>query len=409
LRAVPTEEGVEAAIVINVGASDATYFRASDDVVESIRIPLQVGANRWKIADSGHWAVAWSGSDEPGLDPTDGRQEISLVDLRGEEPLSRRLSVGYRPESIHFDSAENTLIVVSRLGVSLIDLESEELTWVAVSESAGLEVLVTKEGAHALVRREGSPIVQIMALDQDASTVELELPGEVTDLDLVVGGRVVAVCRDASTVTTFKLEDVLNDPSMIDTVLIQGAAVGSAEVTQGGDRIVLYTNAFDSALITIVNLSAGDDYLAYRTLDTQTPVQYVRMSPDGRHAISVGTGAAGVTGSAFSVISLVELRFARVFGTQSPILQVALGDEYGVVTASMASGVHEVHLVSFEGLHVETLSLASAPLSVGLLPDLGVGFSAQSHAEGRITFFDLENASARTLTGFELSSEIVEQ
>jgi hypothetical protein len=162
-------------------------------------------------------------------------------------------------------------------------------------------------------------------------------------------------------------------------------------------------------LVTIVNLAAGDDYLSYRTLDTQTPVQYLRMSPDGRQAISVGTGAAGVSGSAFSVLSLFELRFSRVFGTQSPVLQMALGDEYGIVTASMPGGAHELHIVSFEGLHVEALSLASAPLSAGLLPDLGVGFSAQNHAEGRITFFELEDASARTLTGFELSSEIVEE
>jgi hypothetical protein len=205
------------------------------------------------------------------------------------------------------------------------------------------------------------------------------------------------------------VDEVLSDPEALDIVLIEGAPIGSAEVTKDGRVAVLYTNAFDSALATIVNLERGEGYLSYRTLDTQTPISYVRISPDGKNAISVGKVSDGVSSGAFALLSLDEERFARVFGTSSPIVHVQLGDEAAVVTASIPGGVHEAHLVNLEGLYIETIPLSSAPLSAGFISELGLGFAAQNHPEGRVTFFELGDADPRTLTGFELSSEIVEE
>jgi hypothetical protein len=41
------------------------------------------------------------------------------------------------------------------------------------------------------------------------------------------------------------------------------------------------------------------------------------------------------------------------------------------------------------------------------MPDVGVGFVAQQHPEGRITFIDLVSGEPRTITGFELGSKVV--
>jgi hypothetical protein len=38
----------------------------------------------------------------------------------------------------------------------------------------------------------------------------------------------------------------------------------------------------------------------------------------------------------------------------------------------------------------------------------GRGYVAQKHPEGRITFVTLESGEARTLTGFELGSRVVD-
>jgi hypothetical protein len=41
------------------------------------------------------------------------------------------------------------------------------------------------------------------------------------------------------------------------------------------------------------------------------------------------------------------------------------------------------------------------------MPDVGKGFVAQSHPEGRITFIDLVSGEPRTITGFELGAKVV--
>ena len=38
----------------------------------------------------------------------------------------------------------------------------------------------------------------------------------------------------------------------------------------------------------------------------------------------------------------------------------------------------------------------------------GVGYVAQQHPEGRITFIDLETGAPETLTGFELADRVVD-
>ena len=47
-------------------------------------------------------------------------------------------------------------------------------------------------------------------------------------------------------------------------------------------------------------------------------------------------------------------------------------------------------------------------MASGIVVDAGVAYVAQEHPEGRITFLDLEDARARTLTGFELGVKVVD-
>ncbi len=63
-------------------------------------------------------------------------------------------------------------------------------------------------------------------------------------------------------------------------------------------------------------------------------------------------------------------------------------------------------------LHTE-LTLRSLPSFVGVLPDLDPGdgdsppaWISQQHELGRISFYDPDERSLETLTGFELNSEI---
>jgi hypothetical protein len=59
-------------------------------------------------------------------------------------------------------------------------------------------------------------------------------------------------------------------------------------------------------------------------------------------------------------------------------------------------------------LQVDQYRLASPPLATGIVSDVGFGYVAQQHPEGRITFIDLEEGDAQTLTGFELAVKVVD-
>jgi hypothetical protein len=57
---------------------------------------------------------------------------------------------------------------------------------------------------------------------------------------------------------------------------------------------------------------------------------------------------------------------------------------------------------------VRTRQLGSPPDAVGVLPDQDVVFVSQRHPLGRITFVDVASGGARTLTGFDLNSHVID-
>lgn len=407
LAAVPDENADAAAIVINEGTSDASYFRVNGSEVTKRRIRLHAGANRWSISPSGRYAVAWS-SSENGLDPTNGLQEISIIDLTSAEPTAARLGIGFLPLSVTFDERETRAIVTAQTGISLVTLENSEMDWVPLSGGSGRDVSITREGGHALVRIEGESTVEVVTLDGSEERSLITFPGPPTDLDLAPTGRALAVLREQEMVATFLVEDILVDPTDFQTLSLPGQVVGSSELTEDGLTAVLYTNAVENSQVSVVHLDEGDDFLTYSTFDTQTSVEMVRVSPDGHHAIVKARGIQGSSAGAFTILTLDEQRFPRVLGTRAPIAQVDLHNELGLVTASN-NEVHEAHLISLDALRVDVIPLASAPSSAGILPALGMGFAAQAHPEGRVTFFDFAELEAHTLTGFELSSEAVQE
>jgi hypothetical protein len=410
---------VPAALVLNVGSSDATRFRVTESEVLRDTVELHVGGNRWATSDSGDWAVAWS-RPERGvvLDPTEGLQEITVVRLADEGMTPTRITVGYRPSHVQISADDERLIVVSEEGITLIDLTSdpEPYDWIDLGFAAeNRDVSVNEAGTYALVRRSEDSVVEVVDLIEPEKSFELNFSAAVTDLDLADNGRAVAVIRTMSEVSTFTLEDVIADPTAIDTVNIPGEVFGSAVMTEDGKTAILYTNALLNEKVNIVDLRSAN-FLATRSLNTQAPVYSVAATPDGKHAVVLAAkddlvlGDQGTQAEAFSVVALRDERFPRVVGTGAPVLNVALGNSFGLVTASsINSGVHETYLVEMPGLSVSKERLSTVPLAAGILEDLNLAYVAQSHPEGRVTFFDFEADQARTLTGFELSAEVVDE
>lgn len=404
LAAVPSDAELPTAIVLNTGNSTATLLRGGATEVTATEIPTHPGADSWAVAPSGAFAAAFS-RGTASLDPTEGLQDVTLIDLREAEPEATTLTAGYRPGQVLFDELEERLIVVSEQGISTYELDGDEQFFVPLTGDA-LDVTVTLDGHHALVHAEGSATIEVVALDPAGGSVSLELPAPVTDLDLAPTGRAVAVLRDLSQIVVFEVDALLTDPDDFVTKTISGELIGSVELTRDGERAVLFTNAEDSDRLTIVDTSVSD--LPARTVSTETAVASVRTSPDGLHAVALGKAALGTTTGSFTVIALADERFPRIVGTKAPVVEAALDETSGVVTTSDKSGMFEVYVISMPSLNVEALRLASPPVSAGVLAEHGLGFVSQTHASGRVSFFDLLATEIRTLTGFELSAEVVD-
>jgi hypothetical protein len=57
---------------------------------------------------------------------------------------------------------------------------------------------------------------------------------------------------------------------------------------------------------------------------------------------------------------------------------------------------------------VKKYQLASQPIAAGIVAGASRGYVAQKHPDGRITFVDFTTGAVRTLTGFELASQVID-
>jgi hypothetical protein len=398
----------------------------------------------------------------PFADPTDGFQDITVIDLAGAAPVPTRLSVGYRPTRLFFSADEARAFAVSEPGVTVIELaagpfveKDVALTDNPLENPASRDVSITPEGSHALVRRDGSPKLGVVSLETGAR-VEVTLSGPITDLDLAAdGSRAIAVVRTpgavpsaepdaaapidagaddagdaaaadgatgdaapsapppSSEVFLLPVPGIITAPESYDQVTIDGELVGSVSVSQKGDVALLYTNAIANDHLTILTTQLGPNYLAYRTVALKAPVEAVFPAPDSAHALALlAPGAGSSKPGAFSLVPIAKDLPPKIQGTDAKPFSVAIAPAPSsralVTVRDDALKTYAVYLGRMPELQVDKIMLSSPPLASGMVPSAGVGWIAQKHPEGRITFVELASGSARTLTGFELGTKVVD-
>jgi hypothetical protein len=485
LAAVPSASGeANRAVVINVLSHDATVLtaRSPTDIVTAT-VSLHQGANSWAVSPNGRWAIAWTDAAKlTNPDSTEGFQDITVIDLQGDAPRATRLSVGYRPTRLFISNDETHAFVVTEPGITVVDLDGTTgpsvsrdvaVTEDPLDDPASRDVTVTTDGTLALVRREGSSVVNLVAL-ATGRIVPIVLSGPVTDLDLSEDGtRAVAVVRrptppevDAGTgsadaaaddgsspddgssstsadgadgataegglgaagadggsvlpppeldseVAVLPIPASLDNPLGFDSITIAGETVGSVVLSPDAKTALLFTNAAQNDHLTILGLAAGEGYLQHRTVALKAPVKAVFVAPDALHAIAMlEPGAGSSKAGAFSVVPLTSTLPPKIEATEAPMFAVALGPAPTarglVVTRDDLRNTYGAYLVRLPELQVDSFSLSTAPLAAGIVEHANIGFIAQEHPEGRITFIDLATGMARTLTGFELGAKVVD-
>jgi len=477
LAAIPGSDGNETnAVVLNLGSGDATVLRAVAGEIQGENVDVHDDANRLTVSPAGRWVVAWSDASLiANPDPTEGLQDITVIDLAASPPVGRRLTVGYRPTRVTMRDDDEAAYVVAEPGVSVIDLPADgrpnvirdvSVTDDPAEAASTRDVTVTADGQFALVRRIDSAIVEVVSLTGGGKAA-VTLPGAVTDLDLSPDGtRAFAVVRagmvptqlpgtgeggaggeatgeggandaagaagddnnggvagegtagtggtggagpSSSYVALLPIPGIVERPDAFTLVGIP-RLVGSVTVAPAGDVALLYTNAIPDDNVTILDYSGTP---VTRTVDVQAPVRAVLAAPDGAHAVALlGQAPGSLKPGGFSLIPVASNLPPKIVGADAAPLSVALGENQALITVTgpnvnTGGTLNAVYLARLPELATTAIPLGSVPLSTALIPEVGVGFVAQSHPEGRITFVDFVTGAPRTLTGFELAAGVV--
>ncbi|HEX2871028.1 MAG TPA: hypothetical protein VHP33_07230 [Polyangiaceae bacterium] len=208
LTALPVEGGGSRALVINSVSEDATLLSANEagEIETLANLPIHRGANAWAVSPDGRFAIAWTDASALGnADPSEGFQDITVLDLGGKQPTSRRLSVGYRPARVFMDDDSLSAYVATEAGIDVVNLvakngalvETEiELSADPANDTAKRDVNMTADGLFAFVSRDGKDYVTVVDVAK-GSIQDVTLPGVVTDLDLSAdGSTAVAIIRE---------------------------------------------------------------------------------------------------------------------------------------------------------------------------------------------------------------------
>jgi DNA-binding beta-propeller fold protein YncE len=439
------------ALVINTGSDDATLLElAESGELRTETIGLHQGADSWSVGPSGRHAIAWTDARKATRpDATDGFQDITVIALpESGKAVSTRLTVGYRPTAFAFDAAGRRAFGITEDGISVIELDASaarlsRLVTLPSTSRTQPDVSVTPDGSRALARLEGSPLLFDIDL-ASGQTRQIDLGANLTDLDLSADGtRAVAVLQrttgaspslqadagagngdagsdagadaaapqptsELSRAVFLPIPAGLGDASLRQT-LSSAETFRSVSLSADGAHAVLFTTARASSRVTLV----GPDLNA-RTAELIAPVRAVFVTADGANAIALqDPPASSVKKGAFSVLSLTNVRAPKLVASDAPAVAVALtagSSERALVTVSdPATNSFGTYLVRTANLQVDFSSLSSEPLASSTVPGAQKGFVAQVHPEGRITFIDLNDGAGREITGFELSSKVVNQ
>ena len=406
------------ALVLNVLSNDATLLRATSSGLTALSLPVPSSGNGWSVSASGRWAVAWTNARSvKSPDPVEGYQDITVLDLTLGAEKATPLTVGYRPFSITFDAASGRAFAVTEDGVSVVDLGAPQgpavIKNIAYSDPPPLlapDVSITPDGAYALLRSD-QPSIGVLSL-ANGVRVDVPLPGKPTDLDLSAdGSSAVAVIRDTSQVAILPVPAIFNDPAAVTLVTIN-ALIGSTALAAQSSRAFFYTNAVSSPLLAVMNtLAAPPDP---RVIKLRAPILAVFPTPDGSHALVLHDAlidAGSHYPAAFSIAPITLDLPPKIVGLDAPVISIAVapaGDHGLIATGDASTGIFQLVVASMPSLSVQKLPLASPPIAAGIVAGANRGFVAQKHPDGRITFVNLKTGDARTLTGFELGTQVVD-
>jgi len=439
-REVASIPGSDGAIVLDPSAGTATVVRpllSGGDTTRVLATPPRL--NRIDVDPTGRFAVVWFDLAKALRDRTGDAgsfQDVAVVALAPGSEKAVALTVGFRPRAVQFDAAGSRAYVITRDGVSVIDLvdatahEPRLVPPIPVADPTiapdDLEVQIVATGDYAAVRQAGHAGLRVVNLSAGGARRVWDVPlaAEPTDIDLAPdGSRVYAVLRDAHQLAVIDVPGDALDPSGVDIVELGAASAGSLAVSRDGARAVVFTNATLDPHITVVELARPG--FPHATYPLEKAVRAVAIAPDGATALVIAAKAPGDPATATSVEDFIARSYGYLLvdlATGFAKLQLTPVDPGPPAYAPDGSraylaldggdapaAVRAMHVISARTGVVDSRVLGSPPSAVGIVAGAEQAFVAQRHPLGRMTFVALASGAMRTVTGFDLNSQIVDR
>ena len=421
-RLVRVTPDYQRAVVFNRG-DDTVHVLDASTLVSDV-VPVRDNMNAMLLSPTGDWAVLWHDvSAERPDDPRPGGatsfHEVSLVNLDTLE--HQPMVVGFNPKGIRFtpDGALALVYADASLAVLRLDQATPVPEYIQLADPlsppAVEEVVVAPDGTYAFVRPFGADTLTIVDL---ATKVVDQVPVGLnpTDLDLLPDGTgAVVVSRGARELSVFSVADPFAAPRIVP--FPADVPLGAVSMAPSGLGIV-YTTASLTNRYATWDLSA--DVMTLRPL--VKPIQSVSLTPTGTSLLVVHTKDDSPDGStpepyrnknAVSLVDLGDFRANTIALSADPSGYATSAD--GKRGYLVLEGQPYLEVLNFQTLIFDEIPLRSDPVFVGVLPDLDTtdgdeppAWVSQEHPLGRISFYDPDDRSLETITGFELNGAIEE-
>lgn len=398
------------AVVLNKGSQELSIINSETNETSVMYLPLTANLNDMVLSNNGKYLIVYTNWQQEGSSDfgTGNPQEINLVNLETLKVFT--LSVGYKPQNVMFNAVSSKAYVITLDGITIINLSeitsdrflrTTPLSKDPLANGIGREVYITDNGNFALVREYNDKTVSLVDLTTE-EIKSLQFDYKPTDIDIFDNGlKMLLTFKESKEVTVIDIPADFNTETFeLQTVVFEGIDIMFSIIHN--KTAFIYSPNSQTKSIEILNL----DTLLYETILVRKDIISMAVTPNGEKTIIFHPVENGSNKAYYTLLD-VESKFTKVIQTETIFKSFLFSsNSENLIIIFSGTNVKTGDIVNLNSFVVKDIEFGSNPNSIGIIEQNNKCYISQEHSEGRISFIDLLTYSMKTITGFELNSEI---